>query len=81
MVGGIHKPLQSLIDPLFEMYLDLNLKINTIENIYNFYSEDFMIGLKNKDGSFVSDSKFNLLNLFKEKDCTIHDKLEFIEGF
>lgn len=76
-----HKPLQSLIDPLFEMYLDLNLKINTIENIYNFYSEDFTIGLKNKDGSFVSDSKFDLLNLFKEKDCTIHDKLEFIEGF
>lgn len=81
-IGGWHrKPLQKLIDPLFEIYLSLNLKISTIENIYNFSSEDFMVGLKNEDGSFVYDSKFNLLNLFKEKDSTIHDKLEFIEGF
>ncbi|MGL5753172.1 MAG: KAP family P-loop NTPase fold protein [Paraclostridium sp.] len=79
--GWHHKSLQSLIDPLFEIYLNLNLKISTIGNIYNFSSEDFIVGLKNEDGSFVYDSKFDLLNLFKEKDYTIHDKLEFIDGF
>lgn len=79
--GWHHEPLQRFINPIWEMYLDLNLKVNSIENIYNFSSEDFMIGLKNKDDSFVYDSKFDLLNLFKEKDYNIHDKLEFIEGF
>ena len=82
LIGGWSRNrLQSIINPLFEMYLDLNLKISNIENIYNFYSEDFIVGIKRDDGSFIYDSTFNLSYLFTEKDYTIHDKLEFIEGF
>lgn len=76
-----HKQLQRLINPLWEMYLDLNLKVSAIENIYNLSSEDFIIGLKDENGYFLDEYEFNLLNLFKGKDYTIHDKLEFIEGF
>lgn len=79
--GWHHKPLQNFINNLFETYLNLNLKVSKIEDINTFYSDDFIIGLKREDGSFTSNSEFNLLNLFKEKDYTIHDKLEFIEGF
>lgn len=79
--GWHHESLQELINPVFEIYLDLNLKVNTLENIYRFYSDDFIVGLKNENGSFIRDYKFDLLNLFKEKDCAIADKLEFIDGF
>lgn len=79
--GWSRNRLQSIINPLFEMYLDLNLKISNMENIYNFYSEDFTIGIKRDDGSFIYNYTFNLSYLFTEKDYTIHDKLEFIEGF
>ena len=77
-----HKdPLQEVIDPTFKMYLDLNLKASKLENIANFYSTEFTVGLKKEDGSFIRDSKFDLVHLFKQKDLNINDKLEFIDGF
>ncbi|GJG92711.1 hypothetical protein C4097_03745 [Clostridioides difficile] len=79
-VCGWHKkPLQEVIDPVFKMYLDLNL--SKLENISDFYSNDFIVGLKNNDGNFISDSRFDLSLLFRNKELNINDKLEFIDGF
>lgn len=61
------------------MYLDLNL--SKLENISDFYSNDFIVGLKNNDGNFISDSRFDLSLLFRNKELNINDKLEFIDGF
>lgn len=73
--------LQSLIDKLLRVYLNINLLADNAENLYDLNSDSFTIGLTDNNGSYVYDTKFNLLNLFKDSKLNIQYKLEFIEGF
>nr|WP_294574744.1 P-loop NTPase fold protein [uncultured Romboutsia sp.] len=75
------EPLQFIVNNLLKKYLEINLIVDSSKNLYDLNPENFMVGLKEKDGSYVYNAKFSLLELFKEPRLNIQSKLEFIEGF
>lgn len=81
-IDGWHmKPLTEVISQIMQPYLDLNLKFIKSENLNLIDSDEYLVGLKNEDGSFKYNYKFSLLYLFKDTELFINNKLEFIEGF
>ena len=70
-----------MISSLFETYLKLILKIKEVQNIYTLDSDDFIVGLKNEDNSYIYKYSIDLLGLFRESKLNIHAKLDFLEGF
>lgn len=81
-ICGWHpKQLQKVTSSLFETYLKLMLKTKEVQNIYTLNSDDFIVGLKKEDGSYMYNYRIDLLNLYRESNLNIHSKLEFLEGF
>lgn len=81
-ISGWHpQQLQKVISPLFETYLKLILKIKEVQDIYTLDSDDFIVGLKKEDDTYISQHSINLLGLFRESNLNIHTKLDFLEGF
>lgn len=75
------KPLQRVINPLLEIYLDLNLEVGSLANINSLDSEKFKVGLKDENGQYYYNSKVDLLSLHRQNNLNIQAKLEFLEGF
>lgn len=81
-INGWHpQQLQKVISSLFETYLKLILTTKDVQNIYTLDSDDFIVGLKNEDNSYIYKYSIDLLGLFRESKLNIHAKLDFLEGF
>ncbi|MEG0671719.1 P-loop NTPase fold protein [Clostridium sp.] len=81
IMGWHNNRLQQAIDPILRMYLSLILRAPKESYIFRVQEDEFTVGLKNKDGEFLWDYKFNLESLFQNKELNIINKLEFIETF
>lgn len=82
IIGRWHqKPLQEVIEPALKLFLELNLRYYKEDYIYESYENEFAVGHKKEDGTFVYGKKFNLKYLFESKELNIINKLEFIDSF
>lgn len=82
-IGGFHPKVlnQLLMQPILEVYLKLNLEFERVTYINSLDEDKYVVGIKKEDGSYYYDSKCQLTWLFKDGKSTIHNDLEFIEGF
>lgn len=81
-IDGWHQiPLQQVIKSVLESFLILNLRFRKEDFITSIKKNEFMVGLKNEDGSFERGYEFDLELLFRDNQLNIINKLEFIESF
>lgn len=74
------KSLTELIEPILNLYLELNLEIKKYGKVQ--YDDDrYMVGLKKYTGEFASEYSYSLLNLFKNNSNNLNNNLEFINSF
>ena len=82
-IAGFHPKVLNklLMEPILGQYLKLNLEFERVTYINSMDEDEYTIGIKDENGSYYYDSKCQLTWLFKDGKSTIHNDLEFIEGF
>lgn len=81
-IGRWHQePLQEVIKPILRLFLTLNLRFYREDYIIRQEDDEFIVGLKNDDGNFIWEYKYDLSNLFNDSNSNIINKLEFINDF
>lgn len=73
--------LTELIEPILNLYLELNLEIKKYGEVQCDVDNKYMVGLKKDTGKFDSEYSYPLLNLFKNNSDNLNNNLEFINSF
>ena len=82
IIGYYHpKSLSEITRPLLSLYLELNLKSNNINKMDRADIEMYTVGIKDGKNYFDSDDRFSLVELFKNNEKNINNKLEFVNSF
>lgn len=73
--------LSEIIEGTLQLFLELNL-IDFSRGIDEHIDRDkYMVGLERNGGTFYSDNRFCLLELFRDDNLNVKKNLEFVNGF